>query len=204
MSNNLKLNIKKIYRSTFLFTLLGLLIILSALTVYFQIQILRESDFPNISNIWSNDTISSQQSINAPFVLRIPKINIEAPVIQNVDPNDKKKYNEALKTGVLHFPGTTLPGQGSNIFIYGHSSSAIDSGPYSKIFVPLDKLQKNDEILVSYNNQEYNYQVVEKKIIDKNDVSVLKPTEKETLTLMTCWPIGTDQKRLIIRAEKKD
>ena len=93
--------------------------------------------------------------------------------------------------------------QGSNIFIYGHSSSAIDSGPYSKIFVPLDKLQKNDEILVSYNNQEYNYQVVEKKIIDKNDVSVLKPTEKETLTLMTCWPIGTDQKRLIIRAELK-
>jgi sortase A len=197
----LKLKISKIYRSTFLFTLLGLLIILSALAVFFQIHILRESDF---GFVWHNDATISKPQIDAPTVLKIPKLGIETPVIQNVDPNDKKKYNEALKTGVLHFPGTTLPGQGSNIFIYGHSSSAVDSGPYSKIFAPLDKLEKNDEILVLYNNQEYKYQVNEKNIVDKNDVSVLKPTQIETLTLMTCWPVGTDQKRLIIRAERKD
>jgi sortase A len=194
----LKLNIKKIYRSSFLFTIFGLLIILSAVAVFFRIQILHESDFGFVWNKQEN----TAKSIDAPFALKIPKLNIEAPVIQNVDPNDKKKYNEALKTGVLHFPGTALPGQDSNIFIYGHSSSAVDSGPYSKIFAPLDKLEKNDVIMIFYNGQEYKYQVIEKKIIDKNDISVLKPTEKETLTLMTCWPVGTDQKRLIIRAEK--
>jgi len=39
-----------------------------------------------------------------------------------------------------------------------------------------------------------------KEIVGKEEVNVAKATKKEQLTLMTCWPIGTANKRLIIKS----
>ena len=48
------------------------------------------------------------------------------------------------------------------------------------------------------------YVVRRKKIIEPEDFSVLQPTgDKETVTLMTCWPLGIGTKRLIVVAERK-
>jgi len=57
--------------------------------------------------------------------------------------------------------------------------------------------------------QKYEYQVFEKKIVEANQIEYLKnnlwstrgstPTER-ILTLMTCWPAGTNLKRLIVVA----
>jgi len=41
-------------------------------------------------------------------------------------------------------------------------------------------------------------------VIDKTQTSILLPTKTEQLTLMTCWPIGTNVKRLIIKALPKN
>lgn len=134
------------------------------------------------------------------FGLRIDKLNILAPVIANVDGTNKKVYNQALEKGVAHYKGTALPGEGGNIFIFGHSSSATGYGPYVNIFAPLEKLEKEDIIIVYFQNKTLEYKVFEKIIVAKTDVSLLKPTAQEQLTLMTCWPVGTSAKRLIIKA----
>ena len=42
-----------------------------------------------------------------------------------------------------------------------------------------------------------------KKIIGGDDTSVLLPTQNEQLTLMTCWPIGASDKRMVIVAKLK-
>lgn len=134
------------------------------------------------------------------FGLKIDKLNILAPVIKDVDGNDKTAYNKALINGVAHFKGTALPGEKGNIFIFGHSSAEINKGDYTKIFAPLNDLGEGDEIIVFYKNNELKYKVEEKKIVAATDLSVLKKTKTETLTLMTCWPVGTKDKRLVIRA----
>jgi sortase A len=65
----------------------------------------------------------------------------------------------------------------------------------------LDKLQAGDGFVVIWSGKEYDYQVVGSKIVLPTEVSVLAPTEKPTLTLITCDPIFSQQNRLIVTAE---
>lgn len=138
------------------------------------------------------------------FGISIEKIDVLAPVIANVSGFNKKIYNQQLKKGVAHLERTSLPGQKSNIFLFGHSSDSIGEGDYSEIFADLNELEKEDFITVYYQDADYQYQIDEKKIINKNEIGVTSPTNEEQLTLMTCWPIGTDEKRLIVTAKLKN
>lgn len=134
------------------------------------------------------------------FGLAIGKLNILVPVVKDVDGNNKKLYNESLQNGVAHYKGTALPGEKGNIFIFGHSSATV-KGDYWEIFAPLNDLEENDEVVVYYENNEHKYKVKEKKIVEATDLSVLDKGKAEILTLMTCWPVGTKEKRLVIKAE---
>lgn len=136
------------------------------------------------------------------FHLEISKLNISVPIIADVDGNNKKIYDAALRNGVAQFSGSAKPGESNNIFIFGHSSFYYwDPGKYKTIFASLGDLNNNDEISVWYNQKEYTYKVTEIETINPNNVSVLKPTSSEQLTLMTCWPPGTTQKRLVVIAK---
>jgi len=135
------------------------------------------------------------------FGVEISKINIKAPVTANVNGDNKLEYNKSLTSGLAHYKGTELPGDGGNIFVFGHSSSDTDGGPYAKIFRNLNDLNKGDKITVYYKNKKREYTVSEKKVVAADDLSPLNLTDDERLTLMTCWPIGTKEKRLIIIAK---
>lgn len=136
------------------------------------------------------------------FHLLIPSLDISAPVIADVDGSDKKAYFKALQGGVAHFKDTAKPGGSSNIFIFGHSSYyPWDPGEYKEIFKNLEDIKIGDEIDLWYQSHEYKYKVTETKVVEPSDVSVLKPTPKEQLTLMTCVPPGTAEKRLIVIAK---
>lgn len=136
------------------------------------------------------------------FHLLIPSLDISTPVIANVDGKNKETYFKALQGGVAHFDGTAKPGEGSNIFIFGHSSYYLwDPGKYKSIFINLEDIKIGDEISLWYQKKEYKYKVTETKVVEPTDVSVLKPTPEEQLTLMTCVPPGTAEKRLIVIAK---
>lgn len=131
--------------------------------------------------------------------LRIAKINVGANVHWDVEEGD---ILNQLKSGVAHYKGTSKPGEGGNIFIVGHSSNypwIISS--YNSVFALLDKLAPGDRIELSDNTHNYVYEVKSTRIIKPGDVSVLDSTSKETLSLLTCWPIGTSLKRMIVQAE---
>ena len=96
--------------------------------------------------------------------------------------------------------GMSFPGQGGNVFIYGHSS-AEKASKYQKVFANLSNLDNGDLLILNYRGIGYNYTVKEKKIVEKDDFSVLDKTDHEQLSLMTCWPIGTNEKRLIVVAD---
>lgn len=131
----------------------------------------------------------------------IPKINVDAPLVfpQTADNNI---ILEAIKNGVAHYPGTAMPGQAGNVFLTGHSSYYWWSGgKYNTIFASLDKLQPNDLVYVYHDGKEYVYKVRDSIMVLPTQTEVLKPTTGAVLSLMTCVPVGTNLKRLIVRAD---
>ena len=62
-------------------------------------------------------------------------------------------------------------------------------------------LEKNDEVDIFYQGQRYVYRVIGREIVDPSQVQYLtRKTNREFLTLQTCWPPGTTLKRLLIFA----
>lgn len=141
-------------------------------------------------------------SQNNNFRLIIEKINIDVPVIENVNGIDKSIYNEALENGVAHYKGTSLPGQKGNIFIFGHSGgNELLLGKYASAFSSLENLEDSDSIKIIYQDKTYLYKIFAKEVVQKNNIEVLDQVDENQLTLMTCWPIGSNEKRLVIKSE---
>src|SRR5690606_15862011 len=83
------------------------------------------------------------------------------------------------------------------------SNNAFSPGDYKYVFVNLDRLDKGDTIYLNYQGTRYTYKVtVAHKVVEPNDVSVLNPSNKPILTLITCTPVGTNLRRLIVVAEQ--
>ncbi len=143
--------------------------------------------------------------VDSNFSIVIPKIGANAKVLANIDASDEKIYLEALKKGVAHAAGTSFPGEGSHIFLFAHSTDYFwNVGSYNAIFYLLYKLEKGDEVNLFYQGKRYVYQVIGKNIVNPNQVEYLtRKSNKEFLTLQTCWPPGTTLQRLLIFAVPK-
>lgn len=135
--------------------------------------------------------------------LFIPKLNINVPIIWN-SPPDESVMLKNLQDGVVHYNGTGLPNQSDgNVFISGHSSYFWwDKGNYKTVFVNLNKLENNDEFALAYEDKVYVYKVYEKIEVKPEEVGVLEPVGKPIVSLMTCVPVGTNLRRLIVKAER--
>lgn len=134
--------------------------------------------------------------------LVVPKINVNAPIVFSPT-SEEKIIQEYLTKGVVHYPGTAVPGTVGNSFITGHSSNFWwIKGNYNYVFVNLDKLAVGDQAKIYHNGKKFVYQVSEIKVVSPTDVSVLAATDTPVLTLMTCTPPGTNWKRLIVRFEQ--
>lgn len=136
------------------------------------------------------------------FGLYIPKIKANAKVIKNVDPYDFDAYRNALVYGVVHAKGTAVPNEVGNVFLFAHSTvNFYERRDYNVYFYLLGELEKDDPIYVSYDSEIYKYKVLELKIVNPSDVQYLgQYMEEDTLTLMTCWPVGSNVKRAIVIA----
>ena len=146
------------------------------------------------------------------FRLVIPKIGKNVPIVKMSDNyitedfwgKFEKEAQTALKKGIVHYPGTALPGQVGNAFFTGHSSYyPWDDGAYKEVFANLNLLEKGDEYFVYLHQKKIKYKVIEKKEVKPYEVKILEqPEDKKLSTLMTCWPLGTTLKRLIVVAEE--
>lgn len=151
-------------------------------------------------------TLVSQKKIITPisfeFSLVVPKIGVNAQVFPNIDSGNEKEYLPVLKKGVAHAKGSRLPNERGVVFIFAHSTDSFLNLPhYNAVFFLLNKLQAGDEVFLFYQNQKYQYQVTEKKIIDPEMVGPeVKSILGNALVLQTCYPPGTTLKRLLIIA----
>lgn len=155
----------------------------------------------NVTNI---PLIADASAVGSTPEVIIPKINVEIPVVYNVNTIDETSIDNALENGVVHYADTALPGQDGNLVIVGHSSNNIfNKGKYKFAFVLLSRLENGDTFYLQKDGTRYTYQVYQKTIVKPEDVSVLGTTGKPaTATLITCDPPGTSLNRLVVVGEQ--
>jgi len=136
------------------------------------------------------------------FSIIIPKIGANARIFANTNAANEKEYLDVLEKGVAHTLGTAFPGEGGHIFLFAHSTDYFwNVGNYNAVFYLLNKLEKNEEVNLFYQGTRYVYRVIGKEIVDPSQVQYLtRKTNREFLTLQTCWPPGTTLKRLLVFA----
>lgn len=121
--------------------------------------------------------------------LDIPRLGLDVMVVEGVDERD-------LKRAAGHIPGTALPGEAGNIGIAAHRDT---------FFRPLRSIGKSDAITLRTLHGTYHYRVVSTNVVAPDDVQVLYPTGRDTLTLVTCFPfyyIGAAPDRFIVTADR--
>lgn len=120
--------------------------------------------------------------------LLIPALKMKLPIYEGT--SDKE-----LKKGVGHFIQSVLPGEVDNCVLSGHRTS---------VFSKIGKLKKGDQLIVQTIAGVFTYEIKRIRIVDKNDRTVIVPTDKAVLTLSTCYPfrfVGDAPKRYILSAD---
>ncbi|HMR73405.1 MAG TPA: sortase, partial [Candidatus Saccharibacteria bacterium] len=140
-------------------------------------------------------------------VLKIPQVNVEAPIDFSLNPLEESVVQSKLKNGVVHYPiagANARPGEIGNTVILGHSANDVfDDGAYKFVFLHLDRLAIGDTFYIHYAGKRYTYSITEKKVVDPSEVSSLALNNgKPMATLVTCTPPGTALKRLLVIGEQ--
>jgi sortase A len=138
--------------------------------------------------------------------LIIPKINVDAPVDYNATP-DNDSQMAAMNNGLAYFGirgANAKPGEVGNTAVAGHSSNDVfAAGAYKFIFAQLEKIGKDDVIYANYKGTRYTYVVTRTEVVKPSEIDKLVyDTDKPMLTLITCTPLGTAEKRLLVTAEQ--
>jgi LPXTG-site transpeptidase (sortase) family protein len=102
---------------------------------------------------------------------------------------------------VVQYPTTPGAGAGWNTLIFGHTSyESWKNNPYATIFSQLPKLKNWDVMQIVRQGKLYEYEVIGRSIVAPSKVNeeYLKYTDGDYLTLLWCYPIGSDKQRILI------
>ncbi len=142
------------------------------------------------------------------YSIFIPKIGAKATIVKNVSPFDQKEYSKILKDNVVAQAKGSYDvdkGKGKSTFVFAHSTEqGISMVRQNSIFYLLGELKNGETVEINNGGNKITYRVYMQKIVNASQIEYLKYSEddREVLVLQTCWPIGTDWKRLLVFAER--
>ena len=110
-------------------------------------------------------------------VIKIPKIGLEKGLA------NKGSYYNNVNRNILVVKESDMPDKDKgNVILAGHSGSGRTA-----YFKNLHKLERDDEVSIFYNGNEYKYKVLNQYDIEKTGTAnIVRNAEKSTLTLITC------------------
>jgi LPXTG-site transpeptidase (sortase) family protein len=128
---------------------------------------------------------------NAIARLYLPRLGKHWVVVEGVTRAD-------IRYAPGHYPGTAMPGEVGNFSVAGHRTPAI--------FWDLDKIGKNDLIIVETRKNWYVYRFSSREIVSPHAVEVVAPVPDQPgvtpvipmITLTTCNPKWDNYQRLIV------
>lgn len=132
------------------------------------------------------------------YTFSLPKLNLV----------DEKVLvaSEELDKSLVQYGDDVYPGEAGNAVILGHSTlpQLFKNGDPKSIFTYLPSVDRGDEIQTQVGGFTYTFVVYDIFIVDPKDTWVLDPkADGSIVTLITCVPPGTYQKRLIVKARLK-
>lgn len=133
---------------------------------------------------------SQEQGISHNLLI-IPKIGVNGQIYEG---NEESVLNK----GFWRIPSTSTPDKGGNTVITAHRY-LYKSGPNT--FYLLDKISVGDQIAVFWNGLGYYYEVSEVFEVMPNQTEIQDNTDESILTLYTCTPLYTANKRLVVKAK---
>lgn len=139
-----------------------------------------------LKKVFNKENIEKNNNVIGKII--IPKYGIEAPIQDGTS-------QEVLKYAVGHFPFTSY--WKGNVGLASHNR-----GAYAHYFDKLNKLNVKDEIIYKTELGEKIYEVYFIKEIEETNVSVLKNTNQNELTLITCIT-NKPNLRLCVKANEK-
>lgn len=120
--------------------------------------------------------------------LTIPRLQQTFPLVQGTGEPE-------LKRGVGHMITTVMPGEVGNCVISGHRDT---------VFSELGEVEKGDRLILETMAGRFTYEVDRIRIVDKEDRTVVVPTEDPVLTVSTCYPfryVGSAPDRYVLIAD---
>lgn len=123
--------------------------------------------------------------------IRIPRLGLTAMVAQG-------DSAAVLQRAVGHLSDTALPGELGNVVLAGHRDT---------FFRPLKQVRAGDSVVVKTRNGDFEYVVESTAVVAPTDTDVIQPTNRRTLTLITCFPfsyVGPAPDRFIVRARETE
>lgn len=133
-------------------------------------------------------TVSTGEALTR---LEIPAIDVETIVVEGTT-------LEALRAGAGHYPQTPLPGERGNVAIAGHRTT------FSKPFNRIDELNRGDDVILTTPIGRHVYEVMgPPAVVKPTDWSPIDdyPRRGSFLTLTSCYPEGSDEFRIVVRAK---
>jgi LPXTG-site transpeptidase (sortase) family protein len=134
--------------------------------------------------------------------IAIPSIKLEAEVVVApfVDRDGGTWDVPPYKAG--HAQLTPGAGEVGNTVIFGHLTSLT----LGNVFEHLDRTQAGDVVRLYTGDRSFDYRITQVRRVARDDVSVLNPTDKPAVTLITCagiWlPFVHDySERLVVRGD---
>jgi len=131
----------------------------------------------------------------------IPAINLDT-VVKYVPFSGYTWLISGLKQEVAWMGDTSWPGLGGNTGLAGHVD-LVDGSPGP--FWNLNQLKPGDQVRIHTQQKVYTYRVSGQRVVEDTDTSVIAPTGKPQITLITCtdWSgeLRTYLQRLIVFAE---
>lgn len=121
--------------------------------------------------------------------IRIPEIGVNKVVVEGTD-------GGSLRKGPGHYPETPLPGVRGTVAIAGHRTT------YGAPFNELDKLEKDDEIVVEMPYGRFVYEVEREQIVDPTATWVTRRVGHDRLVLTACHPKYSAAQRIVIFARQ--
>ena len=121
-------------------------------------------------------------------ILWIPALNQNWPIIEGTE-------EEQLAKGVGHFSQSVFPGVSDNCVLSGHRDT---------VFSEIGNLKIEDKLIVETSAGIFTYEISNIRIVDKDDKTVIVPTDHAVLTITTCYPfyyVGSAPKRYILVAD---
>jgi len=152
---------------------------------------------------WPDPTTAGATDVeptDATSTLSMQQLDQPLPLVYS-DTLEEAVLQEQLKKGAVVLPLGTSFGDPGNVVVTAHSSGTEAFGPYRFAFAKLGQLEIGQEFSVSTPTATYSYQVYDTEVVWPHEVDKLPADDRSTVTLVTCWPLWTNFKRLLVHSE---